>query len=65
MDYGDAFATVIDALPANACPMCGSARGHREGTAVLAKCAAKMRKAGYIGYDYDHERWVMKDGGEA
>jgi hypothetical protein len=56
----EVFATVLVALPANDCPVCG--KNHREGTAILASHAAKATEQGYLGYDYDNETWVQATG---
>lgn len=50
--------TVTVALPANICPLCG--RNHREKSAPLAKCAKRLEELGYLGYDYDTERWIVR-----
>lgn len=50
---------VLKALPMNTCPLCGVV--HREGTRPVARCAARMEAAGYVGYEFGYERWVKRD----
>jgi DNA repair exonuclease SbcCD ATPase subunit len=41
----------------NECPVCG--RQHRTLSAVVQKHAATLAEWGYLGYDYDYEKWVQ------
>lgn len=50
---------VCAALAANRCPLAGCGKYHNARTLALGACARKLVNAGYIGYDYDHERWVI------